>query len=337
MTVPLPAGLSARPATGDDIPILVELLSLTSIHDTGESDITEEDIARQFAMPGVNLSDVAWLVFNDAEKLVAAGLCVGFPPFVQLYSHVSIHPDCRDQHLIDYMMQRVFTQAETYIPNAPEDARVEIINGTDGRNKWVQQVLTSYDFEKRRAFYEMQIDMDTPPLPAHFSHGLTLRPFDPDTQQYDLYDAVEDAFRDHYGHIEREERDEEEFQRWWHNISRAGKYDPTLFFVVVDGDEIAAMSLCQPNQPSKPDTGYVSILGVRRQWRGKGLATALLYHTFGEFYQRGTLKVSLGVDAESLTGATRLYEKVGMRVVEESFMYGKCIREGVNLVKESLD
>jgi ribosomal protein S18 acetylase RimI-like enzyme len=148
---------------------------------------------------------------------------------------------------------------------------------------------------------------------------------------------VDEAFRDHYGHVEHDGTDADEFERWKHNVTRAGKYDPALFFVAVDGDEIAGMALCRPRQDAKPDTGYISILGVRRQWRGQGLAKALLYHSFGQFYQRGTFKVALGVDAESLTGATQLYEKVGMRAVEEAFTYRKCIRDGLNLVKETLD
>ena len=60
--------------------------------------------------------------------------------------------------------------------------------------------------------------------------------------------------------------------------------------------------------------GYVGIIGVRRGRRGRGLAKALLLRTFGEFWRRGVTRVSLDVDADSPTGATRLYESVGMHV-----------------------
>jgi hypothetical protein len=39
----------------------------------------------------------------------------------------------------------------------------------------------------------------------------------------------------------------------------------------------------------------------------------------------------LGVDAQSLTGATRLYERAGMRVVRESREYELLIRDGRDL------
>ena len=63
------------------------------------------------------------------------------------------------------------------------------------------------------------------------------------------------------------------------------------------------------------------MLGVRRAYRGRGLARALLLHTYGVFFARGERRVSLGVDASSPTGATKLYESVGMRVENEEIMW----------------
>jgi ribosomal protein S18 acetylase RimI-like enzyme len=67
----------------------------------------------------------------------------------------------------------------------------------------------------------------------------------------------------------------------------------------------------------------VNVLGVRRPWRRRGLALALLLHSFHELEARGMDRVALGVDAESLTGAVRLYEKAGMRVVRQSDTWEK--------------
>ena len=82
--------------------------------------------------------------------------------------------------------------------------------------------------------------------------------------------------------------------------------------------------------------GWVNILGVRRPWRKRGIGVALLEHSFGEFYRRGILKAGLGVDAESLTGALRLYEKAGMHVHLIFDNYEKTIREGREISVESL-
>jgi ribosomal protein S18 acetylase RimI-like enzyme len=53
---------------------------------------------------------------------------------------------------------------------------------------------------------------------------------------------------------------------------------------------------------------------VRRSGRGRGIGLALLLTAFGEFRRRGIPRASLSVDAESETGATRLYERAGMHV-----------------------
>jgi ribosomal protein S18 acetylase RimI-like enzyme len=71
--------------------------------------------------------------------------------------------------------------------------------------------------------------------------------------------------------------------------------------------------------------GWVDVLGTRRPYRRRGLAEALLRHVFRELYVRGARQVGLGVDAENPTGATRLYERVGMRVASASDVYAKTL------------
>ena len=73
------------------------------------------------------------------------------------------------------------------------------------------------------------------------------------------------------------------------------------------------------------EAGWVGILGVRLSWRRRGLATALLQHSFRDFRARGATRVGLGVDAENTTGAVRLYERVGMQVVRRDDTYEKTL------------
>ncbi len=96
------------------------------------------------------------------------------------------------------------------------------------------------------------------------------------------------------------------------------------------------MSLCHPKTAEDPEMGWVDSLGMRRPWRRRGLALVLLHHSFGEFYRRGKCKVGLEVDAQSLTGATRLYEKAGMHVDRQYANYEKELRPGGDLSTQSL-
>jgi mycothiol synthase len=94
-------------------------------------------------------------------------------------------------------------------------------------------------------------------------------------------------------------------------------------FMIRDGDEIAAVTR---NEGNRNGGGYIGAIGVRRPWRGKGYAKALLLHSFRVFYERGMPRVTLGVDAENPTGATHLYERVGMHVEQENVVVEKALR-----------
>jgi ribosomal protein S18 acetylase RimI-like enzyme len=175
----------------------------------------------------------------------------------------------------------------------------------------------------------MVIELDSPPPAPDLVEGITMRPFVRYQEEPAVIRAVRDAFRDHWGYVEGPFEDELKESLYWMENDRY--FDPSLWFLALDGDEIAGVSLCYPIRIEDPDMGWVSTLGVRRPWRRKGLGLALLRYSFGEFHRRGKRKVGLGVDADSLTGATRLYEKAGMHVHRQYASYEKELRAGVDL------
>jgi mycothiol synthase len=85
----------------------------------------------------------------------------------------------------------------------------------------------------------------------------------------------------------------------------------------LSGDELAGFAVCREDA-NDPAAGHVWLLGVRRPWRRQGLGHALLLQSFQAFRQRGWTRGTLGVDASSPTGATRLYERAGMRVYRDT-------------------
>jgi len=94
--------------------------------------------------------------------------------------------------------------------------------------------------------------------------------------------------------------------------------------------------LCRHQSYDNPEVGYISTLGVLRPWRKRGIGLALLSHAFSEFYRRGKRMAGLGVDAESLTGALRLYENAGMHVHQAFERFEKEIRTGKEISVQSL-
>jgi mycothiol synthase len=169
-------------------------------------------------------------------------------------------------------------------------------------------LLRGRGYEEVRRFYDMAIELDALPPRPSLPDGLVLDGFREDDAQA-FHHAIGEAFEDHW------DWHGTPFGEWWEY--RRGD-DHSLWFVIRDGEEIAA---AVRNDPDRSGGGYVGIIGVRRGWRGRGLAKALLHRTFGEFWDRGITRVSLDVDADSPTGATKLYESVGMHMESSMVVY----------------
>jgi len=99
---------------------------------------------------------------------------------------------------------------------------------------------------------------------------------------------------------------------------RSRGYDPELWTLVWDGDELAGFSLAYFQHGADESLGWVGTLGVREPWRRRGLGEALLRDSFAKLNARGLHRAGLGVDAENITGALRLYERAGMRKVGQT-------------------
>lgn len=170
-------------------------------------------------------------------------------------------------------------------------------------------LLRGRGFERIRTFSRMVIDLESEPPAPRWPDGYEVASLRPGEER-ELHQVLEDAFVDHWGHTERT------FDEWI--ATHTLEHD--LCFLVRDREQVAAGALCKREFFGM---GWVDVLGTRREHRRRGLAEALLRHAFRELYDRGARRVGLGVDSENPTGATRLYERVGMRVVSQGDVYAK--------------
>jgi mycothiol synthase len=173
-------------------------------------------------------------------------------------------------------------------------------------------LLESRGYGYIRSFYRMVVDFERQPAAPIWPDGVTFT-IDPDDEHL-LYETLEEAFEDHWGHEERT------FEQW---IAQNGPLAERLCHVVRTADGmVAAAQICDEERFG---TAWVSILGVRAAFRRHGLGEALLRQAFHDLFARGRRRVALGVDAENTTGATRLYERVGMRVALQDDAYEKLL------------
>jgi ribosomal protein S18 acetylase RimI-like enzyme len=172
-----------------------------------------------------------------------------------------------------------------------------------------------------RTFYTMRIDLEAASGDPDVPRGIAIRTFDPERDAEPVYRALAEAFQDHWG------SGFDTFDVWKHEYidGVVPPFDPGFWFVALDGDEVVGVACCREGSASAPDAANVDELGVRRGWRGRGIARALLLTAFAEARRRGVGAVELNLDSESPTGATRLYESVGMRPVRSFERWEKLL------------
>lgn len=170
----------------------------------------------------------------------------------------------------------------------------------------------------RYAFDMVRPDLDNLPdykLPA----GIEIRPVTPD-QYRAIWDADVEAFRDHWGFSEPTEED---YRRWLD----FPYFDPSLWTIAWDGDQVAGQVKSFINATENAEfnrkRGYTENISVRRPWRKRGVARALIVESFKILKARGMTEAALGVDAENPNGALRVYEDCGFRVVRRSATWRK--------------
>jgi mycothiol synthase len=222
-----------------------------------------------------------------------------------------------------YLLRQAEVRARELMTNAPPDARVVLYTWVDGGNQVAPHLVEQEGFTLLRYFLWMEIEMDAPPPVPTWPSDITVRTFSPGKDDRAVFDATEDAFQDEPGY------EPGNFAEWSYWRFTRDNFDPSLWFLAVDGDEIAGTALCRHDVGDNGGTGWISDVGVRPRWRKKGLALALLHHAFGEFYRRGVRRCSLSVDVQNLSGAIRLYERAGMHPTRRAeIRYEKELRPG---------
>jgi len=140
----------------------------------------------------------------------------------------------------------------------------------------------------------------------------------------EVWSAAREAFRDHWGFSE-EEWNDEALESWM----ESDIWQPHLWQVAWDGDEVAGMVLnfidAKENEKFHRKRGYTETICVRRPWRRRGLARALIARSIQVHKEQGMTETALGVDAENPNAALQLYESMGYKTTKRFTTYRKPI------------
>jgi mycothiol synthase len=337
LLVELPEGFTARGATMNDVETALVLYNRWSRSVIGRDEIIDVQAVRNdWISPGFDPAEDIRLVFAPNGQMAGyIEVWTTVKPPVHPWIWGRVDPDYEGMGIGTWMMSWAEQRALRALKDVPAEFRFAPRLGTFPEAEKPKKLFAALVYHHIRSSYQMLIDLDAPVPEAKFPEGIMVRTYNPETDAEAVYRAQNDSFRDHFGYLEEPFEDGlVRFKHFWENESS----DPTLLFLAIDRPtgEIAGISLCRSHSFEDPDMGWVGTLGVRRQWRKRGLGLALLRHSFNELYRRGKRKVGLGVDAQNLTGALRLYETAGMHVHQTFDLYEKELRPGMEISVQSL-
>lgn len=294
--------VEVRNARLEEAPAIRALLEEHALAAFGEPELSEEEVRGWFSMPKL------WIQVAERD-----GRIVG-------YLDVASEEGGRfnvDARTLDPEVAPILVAAAEEHARGKADGAV-LRGYIQGDEPVLRSGYEAAGWQPIRYSFQMRIELgDDLPEPV-WPEGLTSRNFRPGEEER-VYEAHMDAFADHWDFRRQPIED------WGHYTVRHHNFDPSLYWLVEDGDELAAISLNSWHHSGDPRFGWIGVLGVRPSWLKRGLGTALLQHSFRDFRGRGATRVGLGVDAENTTGAVRLYERAGMRAVRRDDTYEKTL------------
>lgn len=314
--------LQWRPLQPEDVPAWAELLAAAELVDkTGENE-SADDLAEQIEDESLNLASDSWAVLDDGQ-LIAYGAVHGATRVWDVdtvYCFGTVHPSHRGRgigrRLLNEQLQRAEALHAQRHPRHPAQITVP----------WYDHIPSAVALVKAaglrplRHFFDMERDLRSEaPAPQDPAAPLRVVPFTFDRDE-EVRRAHNAAFRDHFGSTER---DVASWKQWF---TGTRNFRSELSYLVLDGDAQDAavagylLGYFYDADAAVDDyrTAYIGQLGTLPQWRGRGVASALLTHALAAYRTAGYEQAGLDVDSANGTGALGLYERVGFTVVRSS-------------------
>ncbi|MGZ8628532.1 MAG: GNAT family N-acetyltransferase [Actinomycetota bacterium] len=297
--IELPAGYTARAASREDVGVVFDLVAAAEEHLDGVAEIDVDDVEMDFGRVGFDPA-------TDCVIVLDGDTPVGWADVYKERAEADTHPAYYGRGIGTALLR--WTERR-----AAEDGAGKVSQTVTDNNATAAELFRTNGYEPAWISWILEIGFTEPPATHDPPEGITLRAYDPATDERTAYRLIDDAFNEWEG------RTSLPFDEWAAFVIRHPSFSPELSRLAFDGDELVGAALCFDYAEDRE--GWVQQLATKAPHRHRGIARALLYDAFSSFYERG--KRRCGLSTESRTGALTLYERVGMAVRRSYTRYTK--------------
>ena len=313
-------GLSWRPLTVADVADLAALCWAAETADAAPFRTSLEETAERFdgAWKRPALDTLAG--FDSSGRMVAFGQVTTNPGdagTVRAFLEGAVHPDVRGRGVGRALVTWMDGRGRQLLAESGKDLPGRLLTYLEAAHEGARELFAACGFAPTRYYTEMRRPLATALPPVRPVDGFSLAPWTPEIDDA-VRRAHNEAFADHWG-------SEPMTAEAWR--LRAASFVPGWSRVAVEdaSGEVAGYLMSARYEQDWPvvghSFGYTSLLGVRRRWRGRGLAVALLGWAMAAYRADGMEFARLGVDTANPSGAHGLYAALGYEVDDGSVMY----------------
>lgn len=291
-------------------------LTLDAINTAAKVDRTRRlsDSTFQHVLSGIGQGiEAAVATFTQRSRVTTAGFVWWDATKAAQRLEGWVHPDWRRRGVGTALLAAVESCVHQVLPATQISLTARTYDDIPG----AARLFRLRGFQEVRRFYMMSMSMSGRQFEADAPHGIVIRSFR-ESDLLALVEAENEIFTDHWGSQPKTS------QVWRRDMIELRPHDPKLWVLAWEGNRVVAECLCHSSRESGPDDGWVSIVGVRREWRGRGLGQIVLTEGLRRLQQAGFVSAALHVDAENLS-ALNLYRRLGMEIARTRLHFAKSI------------
>lgn len=321
-------GLEWRPMTAEDVPAITELFAEAGRLDHPTVVVAEDEVAQLLEMPTVDLALDTIVGVEPGGRIVAYGAVIAgeeHRTVVWITLDGTVHPARRRAGIGTALLAWQEARGRQLLGSSEERLPAWLAAGTEEHVTDAIALFERHGYAPTRWWLELERDLGEPIPQRALPEGVRLEPYLDWREETRL--AYNAAFEDHWGSQPATARE-------WDADERLESARPELSRVLVASDEagrelVVGFVIVTVSEQEWALRGgsfaYIDALGVRAEWRGRGLASALLADAMRVYRDAGFALAVLDVDAESPTGAVGLYEGLGFRESQRSVSLVKML------------